>query len=487
MNWSTICFIVSFLWPIAVLVIATILGKHGVSEETTRKTVHVGVSNWIIFAVIGFKSGWYASILPFLFIFVNAYSAKKGLISAMERSENNTFGTVWYAVSLLILTFTGFMLKKPWIALTGVLAMGYGDGLAAVVGVRLGRHHFPAPYEKKSLEGSLSVMLISGLVAGIACYFYRDATYPSYFLHVALACAVPAGVIELFTPRGLDNLSLPLSVGGIAYLLDVCPEAFPAFLSLGIGMLILLAAFYLRAITVEAFWVASLLGILIFLFSGWPGFLALILFFCVGSVVSFVGKKRKKESLFVHEHEGARVISQVLANGLPSLLFAVLYFITKQEFFLLIVILCFAADTADTFSSELGMLSKKTPVSILSFKPVQKGLSGGVTLLGFAGAFLGALCLSCLAYPRFGLTGVLLVILAGLFDSCVDSVLGAALQAKYAAADGGRQRITERPSIDGKALKLIHGVRWITNDWVNFLSVLITGVVFSPIAWLALR
>src|SRR6202042_903832 len=42
----------------------------------------------------------------------------------------------------------------------------------------------------------------------------------------------------------------------------------------------------------------------------------------------------------------------------------------------------FAAASADTWGTEVGMLSPGAPVSLLTLRPIARGLSGGVTPLG---------------------------------------------------------------------------------------------------------
>lgn len=467
--------------PFGVLGLASLVRKLGVGDEESRKLVHILLSNWILLAIAVYRSMWGACILPACFIPLNYLSYRKGFFSAIEREKENTLGTVWYAVSLFLLCLVGYSLNMPWIAACGMLGMGYGDGLGALVGKHWGKLHFPNIHSSKSLEGTFTVMLFSGLTVWFVCEIYVPNLTPNFALHAALACSVPAAAIELFTPCGIDNLTLPLGISLIVFLLAQYPLIWPTLICLSIELLILILAYYAQAITLWAFQIAALLGILLFIFSGWLGFAALILFFLLGSMVSRVGKVRKADAYALHEHQGPRSVAQVVANGLPALIFATFYYITNFDSFLLVVFVCLAAATSDTFSSEIGMLSKKEPVSILTLKPIQRGISGGITLLGLLGGTLGAFIISLFAFPNFGIKGVLVVTVAGVASSIVDSILGAAFQAKYQLQNEAKekylQQFTEQKHLDGRPLELAHGLIWVNNDVVNFVSVLVCGLL----------
>jgi len=470
--------VLTIVAPFGALGVASIVRKCGVGAEGSRKLVHILLSNWILLAIAVYRSAYTACILPACFILLNYLSYRKRIFSAIERDENNTLGTVWYAVSLFLLCLAGYSLGMPWIAACGMMAMGYGDGLGALVGKRWGKLYFPGIHSKKTLEGIFTVMIFSGLSTGIVCAIYAPNLVPHFALYAALSCAIPAAAIELFTPRGIDNLTLPLGVSLIVFLLACFPLLWPVFACLSITLLILLIAYYLRAITFSGLISAVFLGISLFVFGGWISFTALVLFFVLGSLVSRIGKSKKADAETLHEWRGARSVAQVLANGLPSLIFAVIYYFTGIESCLLAVIVCLAATTADTFSSEIGMLSKKKPVSILTLKPIQRGISGGFTLLGLLGGTLGAIVTAILAIPKFGIKGMLVVIVAGLVSSVLDSVLGATFQAKYQMpSECDEQLLTERKNLNGVPLKLVHGIRWVNNDVVNFVSVFLVGLV----------
>mgnify|MGYP001229628756 CR=1 FL=1 len=159
---------------------------------------------------------------------------------------------------------------------------------------------------------------------------------------------------------------------------------------------------------------------------------------------------------------------------------AVLYALTGQHPFLVAFFVFFAAATADTWASELGILSRGKPRSTLNLKPVEKGISGWVSLAGFAASFAGALIIASLVFvgePSRALQFWRPVLIGVFMGSLVDSILGATLQAQYRCTETGR--LVERPISGQLKNQLVKGLLWMNNDLVNFLSILIVTVVVS--------
>ena len=121
---------------------------------------------------------------------------------------------------------------------------------------------------------------------------------------------------------------------------------------------------------------------------------------------------------------------QVYANAGGALIMVLLGEITGNSVFDKAALITFVAAFADTVSSEIGMLSKSDPVSIITFKKIQQGLSGGVSILGIAAAIFASLLFS-LILVRGTLIEILFVVLLGSVGSMLDSLLGAVFQAKY--------------------------------------------------------
>lgn len=103
-------------------------------KKASRKYIHITLSFWWVIALAFFDNIWFAIIPPITFVILNYISVKKDLIKVMEREEEKKDGqgTVYYALSLLILIILTFIINKPELGLVGVFTMGFGDGFVAI-------------------------------------------------------------------------------------------------------------------------------------------------------------------------------------------------------------------------------------------------------------------------------------------------------------------------------------------------------------------
>lgn len=201
--------IVSFLFTFSIIGISTILTKHNMlSGEDSRKFVHIGVSNWWIIAMVFFNSPFYAAIAPLCFVVLNYISYRKGIFKVMEGERNKKdLGTVYYAASLLILAVITFSQgSHPYLGALGILIMGYGDGFAAVFGTKYSKYSFRIWNNTKTLSGTCAMFVFSFLAAFIILKIYN----PVSALEISTGLALTATILEMVSPFGLDNLSVPL-------------------------------------------------------------------------------------------------------------------------------------------------------------------------------------------------------------------------------------------------------------------------------------
>lgn len=246
-------------------------------------------------------------------------------------------------------------------------------------------------------------------------------------------------------------------------------------------------AYRRNSLTKAAALAAFILAAGLYLIGGPLFFILLMVFFFSSTFLSHFKEEVKEEiEKDLHEKTGKRDFVQVLANGGAAFTMAILYGLTQSENYALGVAIAFAACNADTWASEIGVLSKKAPISLITRKQVQRGMSGGVSLLGLLASFGGAL-LVALTYLLVRLAGgfsvnffseIGLILIGGSLGSLLDSILGETLQVKYRSRQTGI--LTEKAILAGEKNERIRGLAFVNNDFVNFASSLSVsmGMVF---------
>jgi len=233
--------------------------------------------------------------------------------------------------------------------------------------------------------------------------------------------------------------------------------------------------------------VAFMMGWLVFGFGQFAFSSVMLFFFFSSSLLSSLGSAQKLKLTATAQRVNKRDAWQILANGFAPTLLLIFWFNSQESIFILLFLTSLAAATADTWATEIGVLSKSEPRLILGFKKVPKGTSGGVSILGTMAGFggsvaiviLGLLVFSTFLPVPFTLQNVLLTAMLGLTAQIFDSILGASFQAKYRCLKC--ERICEEGKhCLGAGTELISGWKWMNNNAVNFLSVLFAVLV----AWL---
>lgn len=207
--------------------------------------------------------------------------------------------------------------------------------------------------------------------------------------------------------------------------------------------------------------------------AGWAWAALLIAYFVSSSLLSRLGRARKLErTAGMVEKPGARDARQVLANGLPFAVLAVLTVLYDDEMALLMAAAAasLAASAADTWATEIGTWVGHAPRSVLTGRRLAVGQSGGITAPGCLGSIGGAAFLAAVA-GSLGWPGRVLttIVAAGLVGSLADSFAGAVLQARY-WCDACRATTEMRVHDCGKATRPAGGLCFVDNDLVNLFA-----------------
>jgi uncharacterized protein (TIGR00297 family) len=241
-----------------------------------------------------------------------------------------------------------------------------------------------------------------------------------------------------------------------------------------LAALVALVAFRVRALTVSGAVAAFIVGTCVFGAGGWPYAAVLFAFFIPSTILSRIGRARKRELVDAGKH-GARDAWQVFANGGIAAICAVLAIIKHSPALAAAFAAAFAAASADTWGTEIGTLAKAPPRSILTLRPLPTGLSGGITLPGTIAEVAGASFVGIIA-SALHIAPWWVVTIAGIAGAFADSILGASAQELRYCPQCARTCETE-PHICGSPTTIIRGYSFISNDAVNFICTLTGGII----------
>lgn len=206
------------IWVLLILLIAGVVNRFADKPEIVRKIVHIGTGNVILIAWwlnIPASVGITASILASA---ITLLSYRLPILPGINSVGRQSLGTFFYSVSFGILVAWFWYLQQPQYAALGILVMTWGDGLAALIGQRFGKHKYKVFGTEKSWEGSLTMMLVSYVVSSLILVETQGNSWQTWV--VSLLVAVIATALEAVSFLGIDNLTVPLGSAALAYFLS---------------------------------------------------------------------------------------------------------------------------------------------------------------------------------------------------------------------------------------------------------------------------
>jgi phytol kinase len=214
----TLCWQVGLVaaWVVMLLGVAEGVNRWTTwDREVSRKIVHLGTGNLIIFA-------WWLQIPAILgvlaavaFSSLTLLSYRYPVLASVSSIGRKSWGTFFYAVSIGLLMALFWEEGRYAYAAIGILIMTWGDGLAALVGQTWGRHRYQIWGITKSWEGSFTMFLVSfGICWGGLAY---GMGYSTVLWGIAGVVALAATGLEAFSKYGIDNLTVPLGAGLLSW------------------------------------------------------------------------------------------------------------------------------------------------------------------------------------------------------------------------------------------------------------------------------
>lgn len=225
-----VIYFLGMFYVLTVLTVGDLLRrKMNYSSDFTRKVIHLfsGASIW---TVPYYPHPWVAALLAgtfVVFLFVAGTDRFSRYFEAMARPEDLEHGSVrgpfWYAVTITVLTgaftISGYE-HLYFAAAASIHIMMFGDGLSAPIGMKYGTNHRRKILGSiRSLHGSLALFIFGFGGALLAFWFFGVLNYGVFvsasgvmwteMCILSLIAATSATLIELVSPKGTDNLTVP--------------------------------------------------------------------------------------------------------------------------------------------------------------------------------------------------------------------------------------------------------------------------------------
>ncbi len=412
-------------------------------SEESRQVVHMAMGGFAL--VLRFVPWWQAALLAITALAFNLLVLPR-VGSQLYRPSDHTrrfaAGILLYPIAVLVLVLLFPYRLDIAAAAWGILAVG--DGMATIVGRRIGGRRIPWNREK-TVAGSVALFLFGGLAGSLLAWWCRPAVTPPAYLWFSLAApfvaSLAAAFVETVPIRLDDNLSVPAASAGVLWVLSLVSEdlvrsaiasaAHSILPAIGVNVIVAWLGHRARTVSVSGAVCGSVIGVLIAISAGWRGWTLLLVTFLSASLTSRLGLRHKTLLGIAEERGGRRGAGNAIANTGIAAVAALMSMLTyAHDLALVAFTAALTAGGSDTIASEIGKAWGRRTYLVPSFRAVKPGTSGAVSVEGTGAGLLGALLLAAVAVG-LGLIparACLPIVAGATIGSLVESLLGATLE-----------------------------------------------------------
>ncbi|MEW6320712.1 MAG: DUF92 domain-containing protein [Acidobacteriota bacterium] len=444
-------------------------------SETSRQIVHVAMIGFAL--LLRYLSWPGAAALAATALAFNWFLLPRvapGIMRPAGHARSGRTGVVCYPLSVLLLVLV--FRDRLDLAAAGWAVMAFGDGAATLAGTRIGGPRLPWNPEKT--WSGMGAGAAAGAVGAVGLFLWvgpvmDPAPSMTFIVWASIAAAGAAALAETI-PAGLDdNITVPFTAGAVLWLAAAADPsavarlpALAARLPMGVALNGLMAwSAYLRgSLTLTGAIVGAIIGLVVYLGAGLPGWLLLFAAFVAAVVSSRLGLARKEALGIAEERGGRRGAGNALANLVVGAAGACLMAASGGWWAAPIVFIAgVVAGASDTVASEIGKAFGGTPRLVPSGRPAPPGTPGAVSIAGTLAGLVAALMMALPAADALiGMPDTIPATVAVVVGATLGAFLESALAARFEA----------------------RGI--LTNDLLNFINTaaaaLAAVLLFQPIA-----
>lgn len=172
------------------------------------------------------------------------------------------------------------------------------------------------------------------------------------------------------------------------------------------------------------------LGVLVWGGLGPRGYLVILAYFGLGSLVTRLGFARKAAKGIAEARGGARGPANVWGSALVAALCTLGYLLVPDPAWLLAYTASLTTKLSDTTASEVGKAYGRSTFLITTLRPVPAGTEGAVSLEGTLAGIGGSLVLAGLGWwvGLIPAVGIFWCVIAAFVATTCESLIGATLQ-----------------------------------------------------------
>ena len=488
--------IYAFVGSVLGLVVLIALGEGirrlGCPHVHTRRLVHAGVGLFVVFTPDLFTEATLVYVLAVGFVLVNGWMLYHKWPQSLHASGRESWGTVVFPLALLPALYVCWTIdpSRQFVLRTAFLTLALADPVAAWVGTARGKTILlDQEGDKTSLAGSIAFGGVAFLVTSGVLLTLPQGEPLSWtgadVLLVALSVATLSTAAEALGRRGWDNFFIVVAVTAALVVAHEHPVMRWKMVAAVAGGALFTGLTWRLGVLDRAGALAGGLLATTLLLAGPTWLVPGLAFFVLSSALSLLGRGRKQQAQHHYaKSDTTRDAAQVYANGGVAWGMLLVYLVVPNDALYWGFLGAFAAAAADTWATELGVLSPRRPRSLRTGRNVPHGTSGAVSGVGMVAALVGAVTVVAGA-AWTGAFGTEWRVPLSVLTACggggalVDSLAGALLQAQY--YDAHEQAYRETPSASGTS-QLAHGWRCITNDRVNWMGTT-SGAILAMVAY----